>query len=99
MGATAAIIGLTLAAGSLGMQAYAQRKQEKAARKANMEAAEAEAEAQRELEAEKKEELKQRKMLVDNMRVQLGAGLGTSSVMGTKFKKSTAMAAPTSTLG
>ena len=50
-------------------------------------------------EAEKKEGLKQRKMLVDNMRVQLGAGLGTSSVMGTKFKKSTATAAPTSTLG
>lgn len=99
MGAAAAIIGMTLAAGSLGMQAYAQHKQEKAARKANMEAAKAEAEAQRELEAEKQEELKQRKTLVDNMRVQLGAGLGTSSVMGTKFKKTTASAAPTSTLG
>lgn len=99
MGATAAIIGMGLSAFSLLAQDKAQKKQAEAAAEAN-EAARAEAEEQKkELAAEKAEKLKERRTLVNNMRAQLGAGLGTSSVMGTKFKKSIAMAAPTNTLG
>ena len=99
MGATAAVIGLGLSALSLWEQNKAQKKQAEAAEDAN-EAARQEAEEQKkELAAEKAEKLKERKTLVDNMRVQLGAGLNMGNVMGTRFKKTAGATTPTSTLG
>lgn len=105
MGVELAVAGAALAAGAYGAheQYKAGKEQAKAMREANDLAREA-AEAEREkLAEEKAEKLKERKTLVDNMRAQLGVGLGMGNIVSTRFKSAlsgmSGTSSPAGTLG
>lgn len=93
MGAGVAIASLAMTGYSLYKSQKADKAMQEQMAKAN-EMARAEAEEEkRQLALEKAEKLKERKTLVDQMREQLGVGLGTSNIVSTRFKSGISTAA------
>lgn len=97
--AAAALVGSMIGTGAQAYTSYkAGKAQQKEIAKAN-ELARAEAnERKREAEELKIERRRERVQLVDDMRTQLGAGLGLD-IVGTKYKKSPSVAPAGGTLG
>lgn len=95
----AAIIAATAMAGGTVTNTIAQNKMNKEMDKANREAMKASAEQKNTIKAAEAEAAKERKTLVDEQRIQLGAGLQLDGITSTRYKASSSPSVQTNVLG